>query len=36
MSINTSDITSNPSYIEEDDFKIDLNLMDTKQVLVTN
>jgi len=36
MSINTSDITSNPSYTEEDDFKINLNLIDTAQVLVTN
>ena len=35
MSINTSNIISNPSNIE-DDFKINLNIMDTKQVLVTN
>jgi hypothetical protein len=36
VSINTSDTTSNPSYAEEDDFEIDLDLMDTEQVLVTN
>jgi hypothetical protein len=36
MSINTSNTTSNPSYAEEDDFKINLNIMDTKQVLITN
>ena len=35
MSINTSNILSNPSNIE-DDFKINLNLMDTKEVLITN
>jgi len=34
VSINTSD--NYPSNIEEDDFKIDLNLMDTDQVLITN
>ena len=37
MSINTSDTISNPSNEqEEDDFKIDLNLMDTEEVLITN
>ena len=35
MSINTSDTTSYPSNAEKDDFKIDLNIMDTKQVLIT-
>ena len=35
VSINTSNATSNPSN-EEDDFDIDLNLMDTDQVLITN
>jgi hypothetical protein len=30
MSINTSDITSDPSYAEEDDFEINLDLMDTE------
>ena len=35
VSINTSDATSNPSN-EEDDFDIDLDLMDTDQVLITN
>ena len=34
MSINTSD--TNPSSNVEDDFEIDLNLMDTEQVLITN
>ena len=29
MSINTSDIDPSSNNIEEDDFKIDLNLMDT-------
>ena len=36
MSINTSDTISYPSNIEEDNFKIDLNIIDTKQVLITN
>ena len=36
MSINTSNIYPISSNIEKDDFEIDLNLMDTKQVLVTN
>ena len=35
MSINTSDVISNPSN-EEDDFEIDFNIMDTEQVLITN
>ena len=35
MSINTSDATSNPSN-KEDDFEIDLDMMDTEQVLITN
>ena len=35
MSINTSDTISNPGN-EKDDFKIDLNIMDTEQVLITN
>ena len=35
MSINTSDVISNPNN-KEDDFEIDLNIMDTKQVLITN
>ena len=35
MSINTSDTISNPSN-EEDDFEIDLDIMDTEQVLITN
>jgi len=30
MSINTSNTISNSSYVEEDNFEIDLNLMDTK------
>jgi len=34
VSINTSN--NYPSNIEEDDFEIDLNLMDTNQVLITN
>jgi len=34
VSINTSN--NYPSNIEEDNFKIDLNLMDTNQVLITN
>ena len=36
MSINTSDIDPSINNIEEDDFKIDLNLIDTNQVLITN
>ena len=36
MSINTSDIISYLSNIEEDDFKINLNIIDTKQVLIIN
>ena len=36
MSINTSNIYPSSSNIEEDDFKINLNLIDTKQVLITN
>ena len=35
MFINTSDIISNPSSIE-DDFEIDFDMMDTEQVLITN
>ena len=35
MSINTSDTISNPNN-EKDDFKIDLNIMDTEQVLIAN
>ena len=35
VSINTSDATSNPSN-EEDDFEIDLDIMDTEQVLIAN
>jgi hypothetical protein len=34
MSINTSNIISNPSI--EDDFKINLNIMDTEEVPITN
>ena len=36
MSINTSDTYPSSSNAEEDDFEIDLDLMDTEQVLVTN
>ena len=36
MSINTSDIDPSSNNAEEDDFKIDLNLIDTNQVLITN
>jgi len=37
VSINTSDTISNPSNEqEEDDFEIDLDLMDTEEVLITN
>ena len=35
VSINTSDATSNPSN-KEDDFEIDLDMMDTEQVLIAN
>ena len=35
MSINTSN-TNPSSNAEEDDFEIDLNLIDTKEVLITN
>jgi len=34
MSINTSN--NYPSNIEEDNFKINLNLIDTEEVLITN
>ena len=36
MSINTSDIINYPSNTEEDNFKINLNIIDTKQVLIIN
>jgi len=37
MSINTSDTISNPSNEqEEDNFEIDLDLIDTEEVLITN
>ena len=36
MSINTSNTISNPSNIEEDDFAINLNIIDTNQVFITN
>jgi hypothetical protein len=36
MSINTSDTTSYPSNAEEDNFEINLNIIDTEQVLITN
>jgi hypothetical protein len=36
MSINTSDTDPSSNNAEEDDFEIDLNLMDTNQVLITN
>jgi len=37
VSINTSDTISNPSNKQkEDDFEIDLNLIDTEEVLITN
>ena len=36
MSINTSDTISNPSNAEEDNFEIDLDIMDTDQVFITN
>ena len=36
MSINTSDIDPSSNNVEEDDFKINLNLIDTDQVLITN
>ena len=36
MSINTSDIYPSSSNTEEDDFEIDLDIIDTEQVLVTN
>ena len=37
VSINTSNTISNPSNgQEEDDFEIDLNIMDTEQVFITN
>ena len=36
MSINTSDINPSISNVEEDNFEIDLDMMDTEQVLITN
>ena len=36
MSINTSNTHPSSSNVEEDDFEIDLDLMDTDQVLMTN
>ena len=36
MSINTSNTISYPSNTEEDNFKINFNIIDTKQVLITN
>ena len=36
VSINTSDIYPSSSNTEEDDFEIDLDIIDTEQVLVTN
>ena len=36
MSINTSNIHPSSSSTEEDDFEINLNLIDTEQVLITN
>ena len=36
MSINTSNTDPSSNNAEEDDFEIDLNLMDTDQVLITN
>ena len=35
VSINTSDINPSSSNAEEDDFEIDLDIIDTEQVLVT-
>ena len=35
MSINTGNVNPSSSNVEEDDFKIDLDIIDTKQVLVT-
>ena len=36
MFINTSNTISYPSNTEEDDFKINLNIIDTEQVFITN
>ena len=36
MSINTTSDINLSSNIEEDNFKINLNLIDTKEVLITN